>query len=151
MLQIDLTLPIMMILFIVFAWLMKLVFFGPVTRVLAERQAYLEGAQAQANTSLAKLAELQEAYDNRLKAAHAAAQSAIHSAILEAETKRQGLIKQVSNDVADQVAEARSSIQEERSRAIAALGSEVGQFSDLITRKVLGAELAGSAAGGSHS
>jgi F-type H+-transporting ATPase subunit b len=151
MLSINLTLPVMMVLFLVFAWLMNLVFFRPVTRILQERQDYIRKQAEQAQAAVQKVNDLQADYDTRLKAAHTQAQEAIAVAVREAEIKRQALLESVKNDVDKQVSEARSSIQAERAAAVASLQSEVGQFTELIKRKVTGGSPAYSSAGGTES
>lgn len=151
MLEINLTLPIMMVLFLIFAWLMNLVFFGPVSKVLEERREYVANQQAQAAAALAQVTGLQADYDTRLKAAHAQAQEAIQTAAREAEAKRQALLDAVKSDIEKEVADARASIQAERSAAVASLQAEVGQFTDLIKRKVMVGSPAYSSAGGNEA
>lgn len=151
MLTLNLTLPVMMVLFLVFAWAMNLVFFRPVTRILQERQDYIRKQTDEANAAVQKVTDLQADYDTRLKAAHTQAQEAIATAVKEAEAKRQAHLESVKADVDKQVADARKSVQAERAAAVASLQSEVGQFTELIKRKVTGGSPAYSSAGGSES
>ena len=149
MLDINLTLLVQMGLFLIFAWTMNQVFFKPVTRVLEERQAHIARQQATATDALKKAQDLQADYDAKLKAAHAQAQDAIQAAIGEAETKRQALTDQVRLDIEKQVEDARRTIQDERNAATSSLQGEVGNFSEMIKRKVLsGSSPAYSGAGG---
>ena len=151
MLSINLTLPVMMVLFLVFAWLMNLVFFRPVTRILQERQDYIRKQTDEAHAAVQKVNDLQADYDARLKAAHTQAQEAIATAVKEAETKRQALLESIKVEVDKQVEDARKSVQAERAAAVASLQAEVGQFTELIKRKVTGGSPAYSSAGGSES
>lgn len=151
MLEFNLTLPIMMVLFLVFAVLMDLVFFRPVAGILEKRREYVKEQQEKAATATQQVQSLQADYEARLKAAHGQAQDAIQAAIKEAEAKRQATLDQVQSEVEKEVAEARNSIQSERTAAIASLQNEVGGFADLIKRKVLGGSPAYSSAGGSES
>lgn len=148
MLEFNLTLPIMMVLFLVFAVLMDMLFFRPVSNVLEKRREYVKEQQEKAAAATRQVQDLQADYEARLKAAHGQAQDAIQTAIKEAEAKRQALLDQVRGEVAAEVATARQSIQSERTGAIASLQSEVGSFADLIKRKVLGGSPAYSSAGG---
>lgn len=151
MLEFNLTLPIMMGLFLIFAWLMNLVFFGPVAKVLEERREYVANQQAQAKAALQQVHDLQADYDSRLKVAHAQAQEAIQGAAREAEAKRLALLEAMKHDVDKEVADARASIQAERAAAVASLQAEVGQFTDMIKRKVMGGSPAYSSAGGNEA
>ena len=151
LLQLDWTLPVMIVMFLVFAWLLNLVFFGPVTRVLAERQALVGQQQERANAALQQAQDLQADYERRLKAAHGQAQDAIQAAIKEAEAKRQSLLDGVKADMAKDLAGARDAIHQERNAAMATLQGEVGQFAELIKRKVVGGSPAYSSAGGNDA
>lgn len=151
MLELNLTLLVQMGLFLVFAWLLNLVFFLPVTRVVEERKAYLAGQQEKADQALKQAQDLQADYEARLKAAHTQTQEAIQAAVKEAEAKRQALLESVKRDVEQEVVSARASIRTERAEALASLQGEVGQFTDLIKRKVLGGAPAYSSAGGHES
>jgi F-type H+-transporting ATPase subunit b len=151
MLNINLTLVVQMVLFLIYAVLLNQVFFKPVTRVLTERKAHIDRQTAQATDALKQVQELQANYDAKLKAAHAQAQEAIQAAIGEADKKRQALIDSVKLDIHREVDTARQSIQSERSAALATLESDVGQFSEAIKRKVLSGSPAYSGAGGNEA
>lgn len=153
MLNINLTLPIMMALFLLFAVLMNQVFFKPVSRALEARDAYVKKAGETANDALKKVQALQENYDARLKAAHVQAQDAIQAAIKESEGKRLAKLEGVKAEVEQEISSARQAIRAERESAVASLNSEVGAFADLIQRKAMGSSPAfsGNTAGGSQS
>ena len=150
MLTLNLTLPVMMVLFLVFAWLMNLVFFRPVVKKLQERQDFIRKQHEQAQAATQKVADLQADYEARLKTAHTQAQDAIQTAIKEAEGKRQALLAGIKTEVDAEVEAARKSIQTERANAVASLQGEVGQFAELIKRKVMGGSPAFSSAGGNE-
>jgi F-type H+-transporting ATPase subunit b len=138
MLEINLTLPIMTVMFLVFAIGMNLVFFGPVTRALEARKAHIASQQAAAAASVEAARALQLDYETRLKAAQVEAQAAIQAALKAAEANRQVLLGEVKAEVAGELSAARATIRLERDHAMAALAGEAGGFSDLIQRKVLG-------------
>jgi F-type H+-transporting ATPase subunit b len=147
MLEINLTLPIMMVMFLVFAITMNAVFFGPVTRALEARRAHVAEQQERSAQAIAESKTMQADYETRLKAAQVQAHEAIAAAMKEAEGRRQTLLEQVKADVAKDIEAARVSIREERDRAVAGLSGEVTAFSDLIQRKVLTSTQAPSLAG----
>lgn len=137
MLELNLTLPIMMVMFLAFAVVLNTVFFGPVMAALDARKAHVEGQQERAAQAVAEAKMMQADYETKLKAAQAQSHEAIQSAMKEAEGRRQVLLAQVKAEVAKEVEAARGSIREERDRAIAGLTGEVSAFSDMIQRKVL--------------
>jgi F-type H+-transporting ATPase subunit b len=137
MLEINLTLPLMMAMFLVFAIAMNAVFFAPVTRALEARKAHIEQQhQASLAASEAALA-LQADYEKKLKGAQAEAQEAIQAALLSAEEKRAALLSEVQAQLGSELQAARQEIRAEKERALATLGFEVQGFGDLIQRKAL--------------
>jgi len=139
MLDLNLTLLIQMALFLVFAGIMNAIFFKPVTKVLEERRAYVQGKHAQAKEDLDQIQALQQDYETRMKAARVEAQEAISAAVAEAESKRQALLTSVKTEVGAQIESARQSIRAERDAALNELSGDVSSLATLIARKA-GAE-----------
>lgn len=151
MLSLNPTLWIQMALFLVFAGLMHVVFFKPVTRVLAERKAYVARHHAEAHEDLRRIQVLQEDYEARLKAARVEAQEAIQAAVAAAEAKRAVMMTEAKAEVATQVAGARAAIREEKDAALAALSEDVQALASLVARKVNATPVASGARGGSEA
>lgn len=135
MLDLNLTLWIQMALFLVFAGIMNVLFFRPVTKVLAERRAYVAAKHAEAKQDLSQIQALQQDYDTRMKAARVEAQEAIASAVAEAESKRQVLLTSVKAEVGEQIESARKTIRAERDAALNELAGDVSALATLIARK----------------
>jgi F-type H+-transporting ATPase subunit b len=102
-------------------WYLKRVFFGPMTRVLAERHEATEGARKQAEESLEKASQKAVEYE----AALAAARNEIYReqeelrlklgeehgrAILEARHNAEAQVKEAGNQLAAEVESARQSL-----------------------------------------
>ena len=151
MLDINLTLPIMMVMFLVFAVAMNAVFFGPVTRVLAERRAHILRQQNQADEAIQQAQGLQASYEARLKDARLQAQDALQVVLKESDSRRQAMLEGVKAEIATDLEAARASIQAERNTAIASLHTEVNNFSESIKRKVSGSSPALSGSGSPQS
>ncbi|MEB3197940.1 MAG: hypothetical protein VKP62_12130 [Candidatus Sericytochromatia bacterium] len=137
MLEINLTLPIMMVMFLLFSVGMNMVFFKPVSRALDARKTYLDAQRAAAQMSLDTALLLQTDYEARFKQAQAESHAAIQAALKSAEQNRQQLIEAANAEIAEEMGRAREVIRQERDRAVASLSSEVGAFSDLIQRRIL--------------
>ena len=135
MLELNLTMVIQMALFLVFATLMNVIFFRPVTKVLKERQAYIEDTHAKAKQDLAQIQVLQNDYETRLKAARLEAQEAIQTAVGEAEKQRQELLASVKTEVEQQISTARETIRAERDAVLTELSGDVSQLATLIAHK----------------
>lgn len=137
MLEINLTMPIMMVMFLAFAVALNAVFFGPVMAALDARKAHIDSQNERTSQATAEAKMMQADYETKLKAAQAQSHDAIATAMKEAEGRRQALLEQVKAEVAKEIEVARASIREERDRAVAGLAGEVGAFSDMIQNKVL--------------
>ena len=148
MLDVNLTLPIVMAMFLVFAVLMNQLFFGPVTRALAARREHIRKLQTEASEALAKSQALQTDHSERLRAAQGQAADTIQTALKAAEERRNAMLEQVKAEVGREVETARASIRAERDAAVASLSSEVTEFGDVIKRKVLAPTPALSSTGG---
>jgi F-type H+-transporting ATPase subunit b len=137
MLEINLTLPLMMAMFLLFAVGMNVVFFAPVTRALEARKSHIE-QQHQASLAASEAAmALQADYEARLKGAQLEAQEAIQTALKAADDKRQALLAEAQAQLGAELQTARQAIRAEKERALASLSTEVDSFSDMIQRKAL--------------
>lgn len=138
MLDLNLTLVIQMVLFLLFAGLMNAVFFRPVTKALEERRAFIANKHGQATRDLQQIQTLQQDYEARLKGARLEAQAAIQAAVGDAEGKRNALLASVKGELDQQIARAREEIRAERDSALAELSGDVHQLAALIARRVAG-------------
>ena len=89
MLSIDLTRPIVTVMFLVFAVLMNQVFFKPVTATLAARKDHIKALHDAATAALEEAKGLQADYASRLAVSQGQAQEAIQAALKESEQRRQ--------------------------------------------------------------
>lgn len=151
MLELNLTLVVQMVIFMVFAALMNAVFFRPVTKVLEERRAYVASKHAQAKQDLSAIQALQDDYETRLKASRLEAQEAIQAAVGEAEKQRQALLASVKTEVDRQISAARETIRAEREAALAELSGDVSQLATLIARKAGGEPVGATASKGAEA
>jgi len=90
------TLPLMAIQFVLLTVVLTFVFYKPVSKVLDERESYINGNLTQASEKLTKADELYKQYDEQLKTARANAQSIIAQSEKEAkDVVLQTLVKHV--------------------------------------------------------
>ncbi len=137
MLNINLTLVILMIMFLAFAVAMNAVFFRPVTNALEARRALVADRLAAADAAAKEAADLQADYKHRMKGAQVAAHEAVQTALRDADVRRQAVLEGVKAEVAADLASARASIADEKQQALDRLSSDVGTFSTQIWQKVL--------------
>ena len=90
------TLPLMAIQFVLLTTVLTFVFYKPVSKVIDERETYINGNLTQASEKLIKADELYKEYDEQLKTARVNAQSVIAQSEKEAkDVVAQKLVKLV--------------------------------------------------------
>ncbi len=139
MLDINLTLPIVLLMFLVFAVLMNIVFFGPVVRVLDARRELIDGRKFRAQEAVSRAQALEVQLEAGLASAKHRASATLVEALKSAEAQRQALVAETGLQVSAEVEEALRGIGAEKERLLAGLQDEVSALSDEIRLKALGA------------
>jgi F-type H+-transporting ATPase subunit b len=128
--------PIVLIL-LVFYVLMRVLFFKPLLKVMAEREARTEGARKAAEAAQAAAANKIKQYQTALKQAlgHVyAEQEAARQKLLD---ERAAILKDARNKASLEVAAAKEHIAKELMAAIKEIEATVGQLAAEIARRVL--------------
>jgi F-type H+-transporting ATPase subunit b len=139
MLDINLTLPIVLLMFLVFAVLMNIVFFGPVVRVLDARRELIDGRKRRAQEAGSRAQVLEVQLAAGLASAKHRASETLAEALKLAETQKQALVAETALQVSAEVEEALREIGAEKERLLAGLQDEVSALSDEIRFRALGA------------
>jgi len=122
---------------LLFYFILRALFFKPLLKVMAEREARTIGAQKAAELAQAAAAEKDKQYEGALKQARAkvyAEQEAARKKLLDERTE---LIKQARTAAASQVATAKERIAGEFAAARRELETTVAQLSAEIARRIL--------------
>jgi F-type H+-transporting ATPase subunit b len=123
------------IIILLFYLVMKYTFFGPLMRVMAEREARTEGARRAAELSQAAAKEKIRVYDEALRKARAAAyaeQDTLRRAIMDA---RAASAREARNNAMDRVKSEKEGITQEVAAARAQLESGSPQLAtEIVTR-----------------
>jgi len=122
---------------LLFYFILRALFFKPLLRVMAERDARTVGAQRAAEVAQAAAAEKDKEYQNALKHARAqvyAEQEAARKKLLDERTE---LIKQARATGAAEIASAKERIAGEFGAARRELEATVAQLSTEIARRIL--------------
>lgn len=135
MLNVNLTIVIQMVSFLVFAFLMNRILFRPIVKAIEARQAYLLQQQQQAADNLKETEALQRDYEARLSKARQDAQALVAKATAEAEAQRREVLGRASAQASELIAQARTEIASERDKALGSLRDEVSAIAGLIASK----------------
>jgi len=135
------TLPLMAIQFVLLTVVLTFVFYKPVSKVLDERESYINGNLTQASEKLTKADELYKQYDEQLKTARANAQSIIAQSEKEAKDVVATDISQARTDASKLIELTNKELEAQKSIALQQLELQVDELSQLITEKLLGKEV----------
>ena len=135
------TLPLMALQIILLSVTLTFVFFKPVSKVIDEREAYINGNLTTASEKLIKADELYSQYDEQLKTARVNAQSVIAKSEKEAKDVVAVEINEARQDAAKLIERTNKELESQKSIALEQLETQVDELSQLIKEKLLGKEV----------
>jgi len=135
------TLPLMAIQIVLLMVVLTFIFYKPVSKVLEDREEYINGNLTQASDKLIKADELYKQYDEQLKTAKVNAQATIAKAEKEAKDSVALEIGEARADAAKLIERTNKELEAQKSTALAQLETQVDELSQLIKEKLLGKEV----------
>ena len=138
--QLNGTLVVFIVSFLIYMWLLNEIMLKPVGRVIAERQKFIEKELEAGRGGRQEADKLQTQYEDHLKKIRGEAQSVIATATDQANRHRTEELGKISKAGQTKVEEAKQAIDAERAKLIDALVAEERELVETITRKVLGDE-----------
>ena len=135
------TLPLMAIQFILLSVVLTFVFYKPVSKVIDDREAYINGNLTTASEKLIKADELYNQYDEQLKTARVDAQAIIAQSEKEAKDIVAAEIAEARKDASKLIEKTNRELEEQKTLALEQLESQVDELSQLIKEKLLGKEV----------
>jgi F-type H+-transporting ATPase subunit b len=135
------TLPLMAIQFVLLTVVLTFIFYKPVSKVIDERESYINGNLTTASEKLIKADELYAEYDEQLKTARVSAQAIIAKSEKEAKDKVAIEIDQARQDAAKLIERTNIELESQKSLALQQLETQVDELSQLIKEKLLGKEV----------
>lgn len=142
MFDFDATLPLMAVQFLLLTAILNVVFFKPLSKVLNDRQDYINGNNTEARERLDKSQRLAQAYDEKLSSSRRQSQSMIADAQAAAQKKSAQQIGEAQRNIQAQSAIVLQELEQQKQSAFSQLEQEVGALSRQILSKLLGPELA---------
>ena len=135
------TLPLMAIQFILLSVVLTFVFYKPVSKVIDDREAYINGNLTTASEKLIKADELYSQYDEQLKTARVSAQAIIAQSEKEAKDVVAAEINEARKDASKLIERTNRELEDQKTLALEQLESQVDDLSQLIKEKLLGKEV----------
>ncbi|MCG9886694.1 MAG: F0F1 ATP synthase subunit B' [Cyanobacteria bacterium] len=139
--DLDATLPLMAVQFLVLALLLNATLYKPLGAALDERADYIRNTQAEAKETLATVENLTREYEVALADARRAAQTTIADAQADAQSIAAAAIAEAQQQARAERERAQLEIDRQKQTAMAALDAQVDGLSRQIVKKLLGYEL----------
>lgn len=136
--DINATLPIMAVQFVVFVALLNVVFFKPLTKAIDDRDDYVREQIIAAKERLEKAELVVKQYEQELASARKATQNVLTTAQSEANKIRKERIDAAMAEAQSKVASAKAEIEMQKQNATASLDAEVESLSRQVLEKLLG-------------
>jgi F-type H+-transporting ATPase subunit b len=141
--DLDATLPLMAVQFLVLALLLNATLYKPLGKAIDGRNEYIRNNQLEAQERLSKTQKLAEQYEQALASARREAQKIIADAQSSAQKTAAEKIAAVQRQAQLEKEEAASQIEQQKQAAFASLEQQVDSLSRQILEKLLGADLVG--------
>jgi F-type H+-transporting ATPase subunit b len=132
------TLPLMAIQFVLLTVVLTFIFYKPITKVLEDRESYINGNLTQASDKLLKADELYKQYEEQLKSAKLNAQTIVAQSEKEAKDAVSVEITQARTDASKLIEQTSKELEAQKTLALEKLDTQVDELSQLIKEKLLG-------------
>jgi F-type H+-transporting ATPase subunit b len=140
--DIDATLPLMAIQFLILAAILNALFYKPLGQAIDERATYVQSQLSQAQEKKEKTLALAQQYEQELKEVRKESQEVIAQAQAEAQKIVSEQVQQAQQEVIAERQQASEQIEAERAETLSALEQQVEALSQQILEKVVGTEFA---------
>lgn len=140
LLEINFTLVLFALSFLVFIYFLNLTLFKPVGKVIEERKSLIETNYKSAKELTNKATSLLENHVLAIKSARHDAQHIIQGVIDETKREKEKKIQELMTVLNKEKETALANLAKEKETVMAALKGKINMLKDLITNKVLGTE-----------
>jgi F-type H+-transporting ATPase subunit b len=145
LIQPDLSLLLVIVLFLIFVFVLNKILFKPISKVLDERHNLTVGAADEARAAARSYQMRLADYETRIREARAKGYRLAELERAAALERRRQLIESIKQQAKHQIEEAKSNIQHQSAEARTALETESHQIAERISRTLLGRTVGGGA------
>jgi F-type H+-transporting ATPase subunit b len=127
-----------MINFLILLFVLNLVLYKPIRKVLLERKAKVQGLEGGVEKASADLASQEESYRNGLRQARSEGLKKKEAFVEEASKQEREIIEQINKKAQANLVQIKQQVADETKQARKALEGEVAVFAKAIGEKILG-------------
>lgn len=140
LLEINFTLVLFAVSFLIFIYLLNLTLYKPVGEVIEKRKNIVEGDLNKAKELTNEANQSLDDYTNKIKKARLEAQNIIQETVKQSEKTRNEKVSGLVSSLTKEKEDAISKIKEEEKVTMGKLEGEIKSLTDLIVNQVLGKE-----------
>ena len=138
MVSVDGSIVLQIVNFLLLIWIMNMVLYKPIRKILLERKAKVDGLQSDIDTSAQQVQSKEDAYAAGVRQARAAGQKEKEALMQAAAEEEKAIIGKINESAQADLKEVKEKIAQEMGTVKAALEEEIDAFADAIGQKILG-------------
>jgi len=138
MIKIDGSLFIQIVNFLFLIWIMNVLLYKPIRKILLQRKEKMGGLEQTIAGALKEAREKEEAFANGIKEARARGMKQKDALIQEAAQEEKRIVEEINKKAQANMMEIREKISKEAKSVQASLQKEVDSFAQAIGEKILG-------------
>ena len=124
--------------FLLLIWILNMVLYKPIRKVLLERKEKMVGMQSDIDGSAQQVQSKEDAYVEGVRQARAAGQKEKEALMQAAADEEKAIIGKINEAAQSELKDVREKITQEMGTVKAALEDEIDAFADAIGQKILG-------------
>jgi F-type H+-transporting ATPase subunit b len=138
MVSVDGSLVVQIVNFLLLIWILNLVLYKPIRKILLERKEKVDGMQSVIEGSAEEVKSKEAEYANGVRQARADGQKKKEELLQAAAEEEKAIIGKINDAAQAELKEVKEKIAREMGTVKAALEEEVDAFADAIGKKILG-------------
>ncbi|MBR9981668.1 MAG: ATP synthase F0 subunit B [Desulfatitalea sp.] len=138
MIDLNWTVSIQIVNFLVLIYILNIVLYKPVRGMLNQRKAKIDGLEGSVTTANRQIEEKNQAFDAGIKAARMKGQSEKEARMQKAMADEQAIVAEINAKAQKDIAAVKAKIAQDTDAVRVSLETEVDAFADAIARKILG-------------
>ena len=138
MVSVDGSLVLQIVNFLLLIWIMNMVLYKPIRKILLERKEKVAGLESDIDGSAQDVQSKEDAYAAGVREARAAGQKEKEALLEAAAQEEKAIIGKINESAQAELKEVKDKIAQEVGGVKAALEEEVDAFADAIGKKILG-------------
>lgn len=138
MVSVDVSIVVQIVNFLLLIWILNMVLYKPIRKILLERKEKITGLQGVIDGSDQEVIEKENAYSEGVRQARAAGQKEKEALIQAAAEEEKAIIGKINESAQAELKVVKEKLGQEVGTVKAALEQEIDAYADAIGQKILG-------------